>query len=50
MSEEKSDDLKEKDYIEPECTGYYWYDEFSEYGVFTHDEFTYCPIHDKKRT
>lgn len=29
------------------CTGHNWRDEFGN-EAFTHDEYTYCPVHDKK--
>lgn len=33
----------------PVCTGQYWNDGFSMESFLVHDEFTYCPVHDKKR-
>lgn len=44
---ENSEDLKDKRYIEPGCTGHYWHDEYGN-EAFVHDEYTYCPVHDGK--
>lgn len=33
--------------VKEQCTGHWWRDEYGS-EAFVHDEFTYCPTHDKK--